>query len=66
MSIHRITLQVTLDVIADDDKTAVTKAVDTVKERIGDDGTDHRDMWVTGIARSLDGEYLIFSREENQ
>lgn len=66
MSIYRITLQVTLDVTAEDEKTAVTKAVDSVRERIGDDGTDHRDMWVTGIARASDGEYLIFSREENQ
>jgi hypothetical protein len=66
MSIYRITLQVTLDVTTDDEKTAVSQAVDLVKERIGDDDTDHRDMWVTGVARSMDGEYLIFSREENQ
>jgi hypothetical protein len=65
MSIYRITLQVTMDVTADDEKTAISKAVEMVREKIGDDGTDHRDMWVTGIARAMDGEYLIFSRPED-
>ena len=65
MKNFRVTIQVTTDIIAEDDKEAVTAAVDRIKEAIGDDGVSPtgsvRSMWVTGVARDSRG-FMVFDR----
>lgn len=66
MKTFRITIQVTTDIIAEDDRDAITQAVDKIKEAIGDDGiattgSPERSMWVTGIARDSRG-FMVFDR----
>lgn len=66
MKKYRVTIQVTTDIIAEDDKEAVTTAVDRIKEAVGDDGVSptgspERSMWVTGIARDSRG-FMVFDR----
>ena len=66
MKIYRVTIQVTTDIVADDDRVAITSAVDRIKEAIGDNGvaptgSPERPMWVTGIARDERG-FLVFGR----
>lgn len=66
MQTFRITVQVTLDVTAEESGLAVMKAVDKVKKAIGDDGiavtgSPDRPMWVTGIAQDSRG-FMIFGR----
>ncbi len=66
MNIYRVTIQVTTDIVADDDRVAITTAVDRIKEAIGDNGvastgSPERSMWVTGIARDERG-FMVFPR----
>ena len=66
MNVYRVTIQVTTDIIADDDRVAITEAVDRIKEAIGDDGvtatgSPDRPMWVTGIARDSRG-FMCYER----
>jgi hypothetical protein len=62
MTVFRITVQVTLDIEEQESGLAVSKAIDQVRERIGDDqdGADH--MWVTGVARDATG-LLVFAQD---
>ena len=72
MKTYRITIQVTTDVIAPDEKSAVSQAVDRVREAVGDNpletpGTPERPMWITGIAREINAsatavQYMIYPR----
>ena len=64
MTIFRITVQVTLDIEEEESGLAMSKAIDRVRERIGDDqdGADH--MWVTGVARDELGLF-VFARDED-
>ena len=48
MKNFRVTIQVTTDIIAEDDREAITTAVDRIKEAIGDDGVSP-----TGSVRSM-------------
>lgn len=66
MNIYRVTIQVTTDIVAEDDRGAVTQAVDKIKDAIGDDGvtatgSPERQMWVTGVARDSRG-FMVFER----
>lgn len=66
MKIYRVTIQVTTDIVADDERVAVTSAVERIREAIGDDGvaptgSPERSMWVTGVARD-DRGFLVFGR----
>lgn len=66
MNIYRVTIQVTTDIVADDETTAITTAVDRVKEAVGDNGVSstgspERPMWVTGIAHDERG-FMVFPR----
>lgn len=75
MKIYRITIQVTTDVVADDEDSAVVTAMDRVMTAVGDDpfetpGSPDRPMWVTGVARevNLSGtaiQEMVYPRELN-
>jgi hypothetical protein len=65
MSNYRVTIMVTLDVEAEMESEAMSRAIIQVRERIGDDGVttlaDRVDpMWVTGIAQDPSGEYYCY------
>jgi len=68
MTIYRITVQVTTDVECGPfdsephQNTAVTKALDKVRDALGSEALVTRKVWVTGIARDGD-EYMIFPRD---
>jgi len=66
MFTYRVTVQVTLDVEAEDDDGAMAVAMQNVSARIGDDRTtplhERTDaMWVTGIAER-DYEYFCYKQ----
>lgn len=65
MSNYRVTIMVTLDVEAEMESEAMSRAIIQVRERIGDDGVttlaDRVDpMWVTGVSQDPTGEYYCF------
>ena len=61
MTIFRITVQVTLDVVEQESGLAMSKAIDLVRERIKDG--EAQDMWVTGVARDELGLF-VFARDD--
>lgn len=61
MTVFRITVQVTLDVVEQESGLAMSKAIDQVRERIAQGGA--QDMWVTGVARDELGLF-VFARED--
>lgn len=66
MKTYRVTIQVTTDIVADDERVAVASAVNRIREAIGEDpsapiGSPGRSMWVTGVARD-DRGFLVFGR----
>jgi hypothetical protein len=61
---YRVTVMVTTDVEAEDFNDAITNAIDKVEVLIarGDGGVNPTEnpAWVTGIARDVNSEHLIF------
>lgn len=63
MSTYRITVLVTLDVEAENDSECCAVAIERVQDAIEDAGQFGVPMWVTGIGRDLDGEFLVFEQK---
>lgn len=63
MSTYRITVMVTLDVEAENDSECCAVAIERVQDAIEDAGQTGVPMWVTGICRDLDGEFMVFEQK---
>ena len=64
MNTYRVTVMVTLDVQAENDSECCGVAVEEVQNAIEDYGQIGRSMWVTGISRDSDGEFMIYEQKK--
>jgi hypothetical protein len=55
---------VTLDVQAENDSECCGVAVEEVQNAIEDYGQIGRSMWVTGISRDSDGEFMVYEQSK--
>jgi hypothetical protein len=64
MNTYRVTVMVTLDVQAENDSECCGVAVEEVQNAIEDYGQIGRSMWVTGISRDNDGEFMVYEQSK--
>ena len=64
MNTYRVTVMVTLDVQAENDSECCAVAVEEVQNAIEDYGQIGRSMWVTGISRDGDGEFMVYEQSK--
>ena len=64
MNTYRITVMVTLDVQAENDSECCAVAVERVQDAIEDAGQIGVPMWVTGICRDFDGEFMVYEQKK--
>ena len=64
MNTYRVTVMVTLDVQAENDSECCAVAVEEVQNAIEDYGQIDRSMWVTGISRDSDGEFMVYEQSK--
>jgi hypothetical protein len=55
---------VTTDVETNDENEAFSMAINKVRCAVGDDQDGAVDLWVTGICRDMDGDYMAWEQAE--